>query len=401
MSELERSDPGSGEPTRHGPGRGQPWRSSGIEGRAGGPGITLMLGGDVMVGRGIDQVLPHPSAPHLYEPHMDSALEYVALAERAHGRIPRPVDHEYVWGEALEVLDAVRPDVRIVNLETSVTTSEEAEPKGINYRMHPANVPVLLAARLDCCVLANNHVLDWGKEGLAETLGTLWRVGIATAGAGRDLRSARAPAVLEVAGRGRVVVFGFGAPDSGIPPHWAAGVGEPGVNLLPDYSDGTTDAVAGMVEAVKRPGDIVVASIHWGGNWGYEIAAEHRNFARALIEHAGVDVVHGHSSHHPKAIEVYRDRPILYGCGDLLNDYEGIQGREEYRGDLVLVYVPTLDGRTGRLVHFEMAPFQLRKFRLVRPSTTDLAWLCGTLDRECQRFGHRVTLRGETLVLEW
>src|SRR5687767_13905183 len=113
-----------------------------------------------MSGRGVDQVLPHSCAPHLYEDGVRSALAYVTLAERAHGAVPRPVDYRYVWGAALDVLARARPDARIVNLETSVTTCEDAYPKRINYRMHPHNVALLTAARVDCCVLANNHVLD-------------------------------------------------------------------------------------------------------------------------------------------------------------------------------------------------------------------------------------------------
>src|SRR5262245_18251515 len=121
-----------------------------------------------MTGRGVDQLLPHPSNPQLYEPVVRSSLEYVATAERAHGPLHRPVDYRYVWGDALTELERRRPAARIVNLETSVTTSERAAPKGINYRMHPANIGVLSAAGIDCATLGNNHVLDWGREGLLE-----------------------------------------------------------------------------------------------------------------------------------------------------------------------------------------------------------------------------------------
>ena len=82
--------------------------------------VRLFLCGDVMTGRGIDQVLPHPSDPLLHEGYASSALRYVELAERANGPIPRPVDFAYVWGDALTELERRRPDVRIVNLETAV-----------------------------------------------------------------------------------------------------------------------------------------------------------------------------------------------------------------------------------------------------------------------------------------
>ena len=103
-------------------------------------------------------------------------------------------------------------------------------------------------------------------------------------------------------------------------------------NLLPDFTDETVKTVADQVARVEQPGNLVIASIHWEPNWGYEISDEHRSFAHALIDQAHVSIVHGHSSHHPKAIEIYKNQLILYGCGDFLNDYEGIHGYEEFRG---------------------------------------------------------------------
>jgi len=146
------------------------------------------------------------------------------------------------------------------------------------------------------------------------------------------------------------------------------------------------------VQEVKRQGDIVVASIHWGGNWDYDIPDEQRDFSHWLIDEAGVDVIHGHSSHHPKGIEVYNDRPILYGCGDFLNDYEGISGHEEYRGDLVLMYLVTMQRSSGKLVRFEMVPFQIKRFRLNHVSREDARWLERTMSRECARLGGHIAL---------
>lgn len=354
--------------------------------------VTLFLAGDVMTGRGIDQILPYPVDPVLYEPYATSAEEYVRLAERANGPIPERVSFEYVWGAALGELERVQADARIVNLETSVTTSEDRAAKGIHYRMHPDNVPVLTAAGIDCCVLGNNHVLDWGSAGLLETLAALRAAGVRTAGAGRNLDEARAPAVLELPEGGRVLVFSFGATTSGIPRQWAAAPGRPGVNLLPEPSAAAARDAAARIREARKPGDLVVASVHWGGNWGYAIPKQQVELAHALVDEAGVDVVHGHSSHHAKAIEVYAGKPILYGCGDFLNDYEGISGREEYRGELPLAYFVTFERRTGRLARLEMTPFCIRRFQLQRASDHAARWLANTLDRECRRFGGAVVL---------
>lgn len=353
--------------------------------------IRLFLAGDVMLGRGVDQIFPVSCPPTLHETYVDSAETYVELAEKAHGAVPRAVSPGYVWGDALAGIERVDPAARIANLETAVTTSESWKPKGINYRMHPANVACLAAAGVDCAVLANNHVLDWDEAGLVETLESLEGARIATAGAGRDADSAAAPAALDLPGDGRVLVFAFGFGDSGIPPDWTATPDRPGVHRLPDFSDRSVDEIADLVGCERRSGDVVVASIHWGDNWGYEIPAAHRRFARELVGRAGVDLVHGHSSHHPRAGEVHRERLILYGCGDFVNDYEGIGGHEAFRPDLVLAYFPEIDP-TGRLVGLEMAPFRTRRLRLERPSTEELEWLRGRLDREYRRLGHAVTL---------
>lgn len=365
--------------------------------------IKLFLCGDVMLGRGIDQILPHPSSPRLYESFVTDARDYVALAERINGQILKPVDYEYIWGDALEILAHISPDIRIINLETAITGNDNYwQGKGINYRMHPGNLPCLKAAEIDCCVLANNHVLDWGFRGLSDTLNALHAMGIQTAGAGSSLEEAWQPACFKVSGKGRVLVFSLGHTSSGIPQEWAATAQQAGVVLEPQLSAEAVQRVAAQVQAHKSEGDIVVASIHWGGNWGYQIPQTQRHFARQLIDEAKVDVVHGHSSHHPKGIEIYHERPIIYGCGDLLNDYEGINGEEAYRGDLSIMYFPELDSVTGRLKRFGLYPMKVRRFSLARPSQYDIDWLAEVLNREGQTLGTRVRVGDDgELILQW
>jgi poly-gamma-glutamate capsule biosynthesis protein CapA/YwtB (metallophosphatase superfamily) len=353
-------------------------------------GTTVLLCGDVMLGRGIDQILPHPSAATLREPYVADAREYVQLAEAVSGPIPRGVDPTYVWGDALVEADRISPDARILNLETSITRSDDYWPgKGIHYRMHPDNVACLQAARPDVCVLANNHVLDFGEAGLVETLETLERAGIRTAGAGRTLAGARAPAAVEVAGDRRVVVFACGTTDSGILHGMAATETRPGLIMLTDLSAATARRVCDRVAAVKRPGDLLVLSIHWGDNWGYDVSDREIAFAHAVVD-GGVDVVFGHSSHHPRPIEVYRDRLILYGCGDCLDDYEGISGHEAFRDDLTLWYAATCDPASGRVLALTMSPMQIRRFRLSRAMAADVRWMQATLNRISGRFNTRI-----------
>jgi poly-gamma-glutamate synthesis protein (capsule biosynthesis protein) len=152
-----------------------------------------------------------------------------------------------------------------------------------------------------------------------------------------------------------VLIFSLGMASSGIPARWAATEDRLGLQL------------------------------------GLHASEQQIRFAHRLID-GGVDVVHGHSSHHPRQVEVYRDKLILYGCGDLINDYEGVAGYEEYRDDPRLLYLVSVDPDTGKLAGLRMAHLQARRLRLCHASSNDAAWLCEVLDRVSRGFGSRVGL---------
>ena len=361
--------------------------------------LTLFLSGDVMLGRGVDQILPHPGNPMLYESQVRDARIYVDLAVRANGSIPQPVDWLWPWGDALQLVEYADCDARIINLETSITTSDDYVPgKAVHYRMNPANAPTLAAIRPDVCILANNHVLDFGRRGLLETLDVLAAAGLPIAGAGRSLREAQSPAIITIPKTGRrILVFAFGSPSSGIPSDWAATDNTPGVHVIPALSDAAADELSRQVLRARQPGDLTVVSAHWGGNWGYRVAADQVRFAHRLVD-AGVHMVHGHSSHHPRPIEVYRGKLILYGCGDLVDDYEGIGGHDQYRHDLRLLYLPRLNPISGELVELRMAPLQARQMRLHRASRRDAVWLRTVLEKVSRRFGSRIDLGSDGML---
>lgn len=361
--------------------------------------VTLFLCGDVMLGRGVDQILPRPGDPALQEAYIRDARAYVELAEVANGPIPQPVEPAWPWGDALPVLDEVAPDVRVVNLETSVTGDGVfAAGKEVHYRMHPENLPCLAAVRPDVCVLANNHVLDFGRRGLEETLDALAGAGLRAAGAGRTADEARRPAVVEPGSGPRVVVVAFGMESSGIPPDWGATEERPGVAFVPGPTYEAAAEITGRVREAARPGDVVVASVHWGSNWGYAVGRDQVRFAHALID-GGADVVHGHSSHHPRPLELYRNGLVLYGCGDLIDDYEGITGYEQYRDDLRPLYFVTVEPGSGRPPAVRIVPMRAHRMRLRHAPPEDREWLRGTLDRVSRGFGVRVGLDAAGLLV--
>jgi poly-gamma-glutamate synthesis protein (capsule biosynthesis protein) len=365
--------------------------------------IKLFLCGDVMTGRGIDQALSYPGDPRLHEPCVENALEYVKLAEQANGPLPRPIDFSYIWGDVLEVFQREKPRAKIINLETAITRSHTHwQSKDVHYKMNPDNIACLTAAGIDCCALANNHTLDWGVPGLRETLDTLDKAKIKHAGAGRNLQEAQTPTILETGEASRAIVFSLGSTSSGIPAEWSAGDDRPGLNVMESQARDPARFLAKEIGAVKRKGDIVIVSIHWGSNWGYKIPSTEERLAHRLVDEAGVDIVHGHSSHHVKAIEVYKERLILYGCGDFLNDYEGIGGYERFRGDLGLMYLAEIKPDTGKLLALRMIPTQVRRFRLNRACESDCKWLEELLNREGKLFRTQIQRSAHNvLTLQW
>ena len=130
-----------------------------------------------------------------------------------------------------------------------------------------------------------------------------------------------------------------------------------------------------------------------GWELGYAISEVEREFAHKLLDDTGVDAIYGHSSHHAKGIEVYKGKLILYGCGDFLNDYEGIGGHEQYRNDLVLMYFPSFNALNGQLVRMNIMPMQAKRFQTVHATPRDKQWLLKTLSREGKQFGTEVRLQ--------
>ena len=218
--------------------------------------------------------------------------------------------------------------------------------------MNPTNIGCLAAANVDCCVLANNHVLDWGEAGLLETLATLKRAGIRYAGAGRNAEEAAAPAIIDVSGYS-IAVFAFGLESSGIPRAWNAGPWQPGVNIVPDISAKTISGIADRANAARRAGDLLVASIHWGPNWGYEIPLEHRVLAHELIDAAGFAIVHGHFVTPPIG-----DRDLSGPAHSLRlwRLHHGLRGDRRIRGVKRLLYLAQFALPSSSLMALSMRP---------------------------------------------
>jgi poly-gamma-glutamate synthesis protein (capsule biosynthesis protein) len=225
-----------------------------------------------------------------------------------------------VWGDLLDRLRGL--DGLFVNLECALSTRGEPwrrTERAFHFRADPDwAVPALDEAGVDCCALANNHVLDFEEAALSDTLDALDAADVAHAGAGRTRTEAFDPAVVAV---NDLDVAFVSLTDN--TPEYAATETTPGtayVAIAVDDAETRAAVDDALDRARAHDPDLLVASLHWGPNMVEAPPERFRTFAHWLVDR-GVDVVHGHSAHVFQGVEVYRGRPVLYDTGDFVDDY--------------------------------------------------------------------------------
>lgn len=249
-----------------------------------------------------------------------------------------------------EVWDRLRSaDLAVVNLELPLTSSGTPAEKAVNLRADPGLSPSLAEAGIGAATVANNHALDYGAEGLLETLAALKGAGVAPVGGGRDLEEALRPELFDLRGTS-VAVFGLACT---LPPGFAAGKGRPGIAPIRVrsrfYLDNTTlDEQPGMspwvetatveedvrlvcerIAEARTEADLVVVQVHWGVPNGWcaafqgPLADYQRPLAHALVD-AGADLIVGHHPHVIHGVEIYRGGVIAYSLGNFL--FHGMSG---------------------------------------------------------------------------
>jgi poly-gamma-glutamate synthesis protein (capsule biosynthesis protein) len=307
--------------------------------------MIVAVAGDLMMGRGIDQVLDFPGSPLLWE-EMADARGYVALAARK-------VPPYFLEGKNIfrHLSLHNRQDLFIANLETSVTRSSNFANKEIHYRADPRNIYFLLQlqVKLGCPLLlslANNHVLDFGVEGLRETLLTLKQHGLGVVGAGRNIEEASQPYTYR-----HCKIYGVCHPSSGVPLSWAATSTRPGVFLLEELK-------SFHLEDSKSE---KVLMIHYGPNWQRRIDKQFQQFCRYLIDRYHFKLIVNTSPHHVMLVERYHNAIICHGVGDFINDYYGIGGHKDFSPEVGEIVRVLLDGN----IQVERQQFKRVGFALV------------------------------------
>jgi len=279
------------------------------------PALRVMLGGDVMLGRLVKECI----------------LRFGV---------------DYPLGLISDLMQ--RADLTIVNLECAITAATDIWPgarKAFYFGAPPQAVDALVDAGIDLVSLANNHVLDYGVEGLMDTLRHLRGNGIRHAGAGVDIDEALAPAIIERGG----LRFGMAA-FCDHQADFAAHKGSPGIAWLdfddePAVIESWRNALASMRRAAV---DWPILSLHWGPNMVLRPSDRFVRLAHAAID-MGWKILFGHSAHVFQGIEIYHGCPIFYATGDLVDDY----------------YVdPDFDNDHQLLFELELAGTALRRIRL-------------------------------------
>ena len=206
-------------------------------------------------------------------------------------------------------------DLTVVNLETSIGTSGTPEPKRFTFQAPPSAFDALAAAGVDVATMANNHGMDYGPDGLADTLAAIAAdPPLAVIGVGSDANRAFAPAIIDVRGTTVAIIGAHSADDPTADPtaHWAAGPGSPGVAVAQDP--------ARLVEAVRAAADtadLVVVFMHWGVQGEECPSRSQRSTARALAN-AGADIVVGSHAHIVQGSGLFGDTYVAYGLGNFV-----------------------------------------------------------------------------------
>jgi poly-gamma-glutamate synthesis protein (capsule biosynthesis protein) len=317
--------------------------------------VTLAFAGDVMLGRGV--------------------------AEMIRTRGPASL-----WGDVRPAIAAA--DAFPVKLECALTHSTErwlddGHEKAFYFRADPSAVDTLRAAPVTFAATANNHAGDFGIQGLLETGETLRRAGIATTGSGPDCAAAASPARLRVRGwRVNVVAFA----DHHV--SWAAAADRPGISYTPIDADPAHFAVVERAIArAREDADLVVFCIHWGPNMRARPTPAFHQFARRVID-SGADIFWGHSAHIVQGIEFWRDRLILYDTGDFVDDYAT---DELLRNDLSALFLVTIDPSDRQRLRLVPVRVGYARTTVAEPHGPDWTWFVERLTDLCREMGTGVS----------
>lgn len=268
----------------------------------------------------------------------------------------------YPWGDMLPLLRA--NDLNLVNLETTFTQSTSPMPKVFNFKSDPRNVEALVQGNIHVVNNANNHILDFGVEGLRDTLRALDKAGVAHVGAGMNEQEAAKPTILNVNDI-KIGIMGYTDNE----PSWKAGIHTPGTNYI---QVGDVKRIRKDIQDLRDKVDLLIITIHWGPNWEEKPPQAFVDFAHAIID-AGADILHGHSNHTFQGIEKYHNKLILYQTGDFVDDYMVDPIKRNDRSFLFIVEVDKSKAEKAIFKKVQIIPTIIENMQVNKASSQDCA----------------------------
>lgn len=323
--------------------------------------VRFMLGGDVMLGRIVREQIHRLGA--------DYPLAEVAT----------------IMGQA---------DLTLINLECAITSWRKrwsGPPKAFYFDAPPEAVQSLVSAGIDLVSLANNHTLDYGEEGLSESLRLLRKQGIGFAGAGANLDEARRPVFIKRKG----VKFGMVA-YCDHQEDFSAGEARSGIAYLDLRNQKRAlDQIREDLDRMKEEKvDWPILSLHWGPNMVHRPSGQFVRFAHAAID-SGYGILFGHSAHVFHGIEIYNNRPIFYSVGDLVDDYDV---DPEFKNDHQLLFEVELT--RSELRRINLHPVFIENCRSVPARGDQFEYIARRITGLCAQVGTRIQREGNRIWID-
>jgi len=314
---------------------------------------TIGFTGDVMLGRTLDKVIDQRG-------------------------------YDYPWGNVLPIMRVA--DVNIVNLETALTSSNIKADKTFNFKAARDKIKSLERAHISIANLANNHILDFSRKGLLDTIETLDSAGIKHVGAGKNPEEANASVTQTIHG---ITIGVLGLTDN--EPAWKANDG-PGTNYIDIDDESQYQGVISSVRELRKKTDILIVSIHWGPNMREEPTQRFINFAHLLCDH-GTNIIHGHSAHIIQGIEFYNGSLILYDTGDFVDDYAVDSG---LRNDLSAYFIVQV--KKSGLVSLQIVPTCIHAYQVNEAVRYDREWVIARMQHLSSKFNTRIDEEGNAIL---
>ena len=247
-------------------------------------------------------------------------------------------DYAFPFASTSELIRSA--DIAFANLESPISTRGVRSGSIYSFRADPKSLAGLTKAGFDIVSVANNHIWDYGKQALLDTLTNLLQEGIVVIGAGKDYDEAHSPKVLNV-GNTR---FAFLAYTNLISPFLG------GASSTPAVARFTDDILKTDIERAKKLADVVVVSFHWGDEYEIKHNKEQERVGKLAID-SGANLVIGHHPHVVQEVEAYRGGYIFYSLGNFIFD----QNFSKDTGKGLLVEVTLSDHNITQVIEREVA----------------------------------------------